>query len=503
MTEAASETAAPIASPDIVRRAVRDGLWNASALAVPGVANLLIVAYLFRSVGPAGFASWATVVAALGLLTILDAGLTATTARHAARALAGDREGLRLVRAAYTAYAGLALIVLAVGSLAAPAIPAILGTSGDAARTAILVCVVLAADLAVVTGSAGWLGTLRGARRFDLVFAANALQVAVAFPATLLLVPTLGLAGAAVAQLGGRLVGRVVAGLAVARVVPGLALRPGSVAGSDARTLGLFALPVLAIAVSTQLGVGIDPIIVAIAAGPAAVGLFAAGAALVRYAGFLLFPIVSVLLPSFAALGYSRPTEVAGVVLRCVRMAATIGAIAFGSLAVSATPILDLWIGRADDLSRDVLVLYALAHIAWVPSQVLIVALIAAGRHAPAGLALLADAVLNVVLSVMLVVIVGPIGVALSTLLMLLAVHGVAIPAIASTRLGLEPAALARSLGLGAATGFGVVALIALVPADGLAGLAIRGGIALVATVSVVAFDQRASRRAGLIAPGT
>ena len=48
MTEAASETAAPIASPDIVRRAVRDGLWNASALAVPGVANLLIVAYLFR-----------------------------------------------------------------------------------------------------------------------------------------------------------------------------------------------------------------------------------------------------------------------------------------------------------------------------------------------------------------------------------------------------------------------------------------------------------------------
>jgi len=100
-------------------------------------------------------------------------------------------------------------------------------------------------------------------------------------------------------------------------------------------------------------------------------------------------------------------------------------------------------------------------------------------------------------------VIVGPIGVALSTLLMLLAVHGVAIPAIASTRLGLEPAALARSLGLGAATGFGVVALIALVPADGLDGLAIRGGIALVATVSVVAFDQRASTRAGLIAPGT
>jgi hypothetical protein len=86
-------------------------------------------------------------------------------------------------------------------------------------------------------------------------------------------------------------------------------------------------------------------------------------------------------------------------------------------------------------------------------------------------------------------------------MLMLLAVHGVAIPAIASTRLGLEPAALARSLGLGAATGFGVVAFIALVPANGLAGLAIRGGVAVVAIVCVVAFDQRAGTRAAPVAP--
>jgi hypothetical protein len=85
---------------------------------------------------------------------------------------------------------------------------------------------------------------------------------------------------------------------------------------------------------------------------------------------------------------------------------------------------------------------------------------------------------------------------------MLVAVHGVAIPAIASSRLGLEPAALARSLGFGAATGFGVVALIGLIPANGIAGLVVRGGIGVLAIVAIVAADQRASARAGLVAPG-
>ncbi len=169
-----------------------------------------------------------------------------------------------------------------------------------------------------------------------LICVANVIQVAIAVPATIALVPAYGLPGAAVAQLGGRFTGRLFAALALARSVPTIAIQPGAVARADARTLGLFALPVLAIGISTQLGVGVDPIIVAVAAGPAAVGLYAAGSSLVRYGAFLLFPIVAVLLPSFSELGYSRPAEVAGVVLRCVRMAAAIGVIAFGSVAVRA-----------------------------------------------------------------------------------------------------------------------------------------------------------------------
>jgi O-antigen/teichoic acid export membrane protein len=491
------------APPDIVRRAVADGLWNAAALAVPGVANVLIVAYLFRSVGPAGFAPWATVVAVLGLLTILDAGLSATTARNAARALAGDLDGLRLVRAAYAAYAVLAVAVLVLGLVASRITPLILGSTGDAESSAILVGVVLSLDLAFVVGTAGWLGTLRGARRFDLICLANAVQVAVALPATFLLVPWLGLPGAAMAQLGGRLAGRVVAALALRRTVPTIALRPDAVTSSDARVLGLFALPVLAIGISTQLGVGIDPVIVALAAGPAAVGLFAAGSGLVRYAAFLLFPVLAVLLPSFAELGYSRPKDVAGVVIRCVRVAAAIGVIAFGSLAVSARPVLEAWIGSADSLSVGVLVLYAMAHAAWAPSQVLILALIAAGRHGPVGLVLLVDSVLNLIVSVVLVLTVGPIGVAVSTLVALWAVHLGVMPLVAARRMAIPLGPLTRALAVGAASGLAAVALVGLVPADGLGGLLARAAIAIGAIAAVLVVDHRVSRTSVVASPSS
>ena len=375
------------------------------------------------------------------------------------------------VRTAYAAYAVLGLLVFAVGSLASPLIPAILGLEGDAARTSIVICVVLSIDLAVVTATGGWVGTLRGGRRFDLICAASVVHVAVSVPATILLVPSLGLPGAALAQLGGRLAGRLVAAIALVRTFPTITPRPGRVTRSDARILGLFALPVLAAGISTQLGIGADPIIVGLAAGPAAVGLYAAGSSIVRYAAFLLLPVVAVLLPSFAELGYTRPAEIAPTVLRCTRIAAAIGVIAFGSMAVSATPLLLAWIGEADNLSVNVLVLYALAHVAWVPSQVLVMALVAAGRHGPVGVALLIDAIINVVVSIALVVLIGPIGAAISSFVMLTAVHGVVIPLIASRRLPMPKPALALSLGKGGLSGLLVVMLVATVPAEGLAGL--------------------------------
>lgn len=476
---------------DVVRGALRDGIWNAAALALPGIANLMILAILIRSLGPAAFAPWPTAAGLLALLTILDAGLSATTARSTARAIAGDEDARALVQASYVAYAWLAVIVVIVGAAAALLVPVVLGIEEGAATSAMGLGVVLALDLAVVIGTSGWFGSLRGARRFDLLVLANAAQVLIAVPLTVALVPEIGLVGAGVGQLAGRLLGRAVAAFGVRRVLDWVRLVPGGVDRVAWRELGLFALPVLAISVSTQLGIGVDPVVVAITGGgAAAVGLFAAGGALARYAAFLLFPVLGVLLPSFSEVTYARPDAAAGILLRCVRLAALIGTLVFGTLALAAPMALEAWIGRSDELSVQVLVLYAVAHAAWTPSQVMILMLIAAGRHRLLGAALLAASVLNLVASVVLALALGPIGVAVSTLIFLVGAHGLVTPAIVAQRLAIPLPMLAAAMATGFAIGATVVGTAALIPLEGRAGLVARVAVAALAAVAAVSVDQ-------------
>ena len=496
------EPTAPIDTdrpPDVVRRAFGDAVWNAAALALPGVANVIILAYLLRTFGPAGFAPWATALALLGLLTVLDAGLGATTARNAARAIAGDPEATALVRAAYVAYAGLAVLVLLLGVAMSPLIARVLDLDGVAASDATVVAVILAVDLAIVVGSTGWLGTLRGARRFDLTFLASAAQVAVGVPATLVLVPQFGLAGAAVAQVLGRAFGRSIAAVAVHRAVPQFPVLVASAPAGSLRRVGIFALPILAMGIAIQLGIGVDPIIVGATAGATAVGLYAAGSGLVRYVGQLLLPVIGVLLPSFTEIAFSQPDSIQPLLLRCVRLAAGFGTIVFGTLAVSATAVMQLWIGRVDELSVQTLILYSIAFACWTPSQVLILMLIASGRHGFLGLALLVDALLNIALSIWLAVLIGPVGVALSSLVTLAAVHLVVIPAVAVDRLKLSAQGLVQALVVGGGLGAVVVVAITLIPADNLTGLLICGLVAVVACAALLYVDQaREAERSAL-----
>ncbi|HET8777545.1 MAG TPA: oligosaccharide flippase family protein [Candidatus Limnocylindria bacterium] len=483
------------ARPDIVRGALRDGAWNVAALGLPGVANIIIVAILIRTLGPEGFAPWAAAIGLLGVLTILDGGLSTTIARDVARARAGDLAALDLVRAAMGAYAIIGALVLGGGIGLSLALPSLLGVSGAGATSVVTLAAILAGDFAVVVATGGWLGALRGARRFDLVFAANATQVAVAVPMTLVLVPGLGLVGAASAQVAGRLLGRAVAAIALRRVLPSVPIVVVGLSGRAFRRVGAFTIPVLAITVSTHLGVGIDPVIVAASSGAVAVGLYAAGAGLVRYLAFLLFPVLGVLLPAFSGLAVESAHAAPATLIRCVRLGALVGGLAFGTLAVGASDALTVWIGRSDQLSVEVLVLYAVAHALWTPSQVMILMLIARGQHGLVGTLLLSNAVLNALVSIALAYVIGPVGVAVGTLVFLAIVHVAVIPALVVRRIGISAAQLVTAL----ATGFGpagaIVIAAGLIPVDGMLGLLVRGGVALGAAAVGLAVDQLAAGR--------
>lgn len=481
-------------SIDPLHGAARHGAWHLAALVVPGLYALLLIAYLLRALGPEAYGIWAAATALVGYLMLLDAGLSATTARAAARAVAGDEGAIEQVRTAYGAYALLGGLAVLIGTAVGTLIPVLLRLEGAIARDAWTVAAFLALDLGIVIATAGWMGTLRGTRRFREMLLVNTVQVGVAGLFLLMLLPPLGLVGAAAAQPIGRLVGRSLAALILLRQVSWFRARPYWPGWANIRTVTAFSLPIMAMQVATQLGVGTDVVIVGAAAGPAAAGLYAAGAQLSRYVGYFLFPALGVLLPSFAAAFVRRPEVVPELVRRAVLVAGLIGGTVYGSIALQAQELLHIWSGQSAAMSVQVLVLYAMAWTIVTPTHVMLLMVIASGRHRIIGAIVLAEALVNLALSIVLVSIVGPVGAAVSSFLVILADDLLVLPVVSARALqtGAWPI-MQRSLA-GAAVGIGIAAGVNLLPAEGVEGLLLRAALALVALALTIALVVPGSR---------
>ena len=480
---------------DPLQGVARHGAWHMAAIVVPGVYTVLLIAYLLRTLGPEAYGIWAAATALVGYLTLLDAGLSTTTARAAARAAAGEEEAIDQVRTAYGAYALLACVAVLIGLLLGTLIPLILRLEGDIAREAWLVAAFLALDLGIVIATAGWMGTLRGTRRFREMLLVNSAQVAVAVLLLLVLLPPLGLVGAAAAQPVGRIVGRSLAALILARQVSWFRARPRWPGWANLRTVTAFSLPILAMQTATQLGVGTDVIIVGAAAGPTAAGLYAAGAQLSRYVGYFLFPVLGVLLPSFSTAFLQRPEAAPELVRRAVLLTGLIGGTVYGVMAFQAEPLLQLWSDQSSALSVQVLILYALAWTIVTPTHVMMLMVIASGRHRIIGAIVLAEALVNLVLSIVLVSMMGPVGAAISSFLVILADDLFLLPVVSARALRTRTRPILQgSLG-GALGGIAIAAAVTLLPVSGVEGLLLRGLVAaavLAVAIAVVVPGSRA-----------
>jgi O-antigen/teichoic acid export membrane protein len=463
---------------DPLVRAAGHGMWAMAALLVPGLYSLFLIAYLLRVLGPEGYAPWATTVALLGWLLLLDAGLSATTTREAARAVSGEGTAADRVMTANVAYGLLGAGGMVLGVVLCLLTPVILGLTGVNAIDAWLVGVFLSLDTALVIGTSGWTGTARGARRFDLLLLSNVVQVAVAIAVLVALLPLLGLVGAAIAQPVGRAFGRGTLALVLHRLLPWFVTRPSWPGLSRLLALGAFSLPILAIQAANQLGIGADVIVVGAFSGATAAGLYAAGSQFVRYVAMFVMPAIGVVLPAFSAAAYNRVEATPGILVRTLACVGLIAGTVFGGMALEAEQALNLWIGAADPLAVAVMRLYALTFAAIVPAYVMILMLIARDQHRVVGLVVLVEAVLNLVLSLLLIRLIGPIGVALSTLAVVAVDDILVIPVITARALGMHlGTVLVPALG-GLAAGAGIVLVTQLVPLPGPEGSMIRGALA-------------------------
>ncbi|MDQ3879538.1 MAG: hypothetical protein M3295_00410, partial [Chloroflexota bacterium] len=429
--------------PDPLGGLFRHGVAQTGALLLPGLYTVVLVSYLLHSLGPDAYAPWALAAAIVGWLALLDAGLSMTTTRDAARAVAGDADATRRVLAANGAYGYLGMVAAASGAVIALVIPLILRLSGAPALDAWLVGALLTLDLGIVLATAGWAGTVRGMRRFDLSLLAAAVQVLVAGVAVVVLVPRFGLVGAAAAQPLGRLVARLLLGALLRRNLPWFRARPVWPGWQELRIIGAFSLPIMAWHVGREIGIGTDVVVVGATAGARDVGLFAAGSQLVRYVGLFLFPTIAVVLPSFAAAGFSRSDVLPTLLQRGVLLAGVVGGAVYVGMALQATAVVQLWSGQASELSVRVFVLYAVTWAVLTPPYVMALMLIAQGRHRLFGAVVFGESLVNVALSIALSIILGPIGVAIATFAVMTADWLFVIPLLTARTLRLDLAGVA------------------------------------------------------------
>lgn len=480
---------------DPLAKARSQGLWTLLATFVPGAYGLAVASYLLHTLPPDLYALWATSLALVGWLTLLDAGLASTVVRDAARSLAGDEPARQRVQAANSVYQGLAVVALAAGGIAALVIPGLIGASGSSAQIGAVVAGLLVADFAVVLATAAWTGLLRGAGRFDLLVVVNVVQVAVAIPLFIVLMPAFGIIGAAAAQLTGRIAARVVLAYLVKRQVGWFHVMPRRTTRGDFMRLMSFTLPIFGMQVATQLGMGTDVFIVGAVWGPAAVGMYAAGSQLIRYVGQFLFPAVNVVLPAFSSADYLDARRSPQLLNRTLVPVTAIGVAVFLGIAANAEAVMELWAGDATALGMGVLVANAIVFTLIAPAHLVTLMLIARGQHAVIGAVVFVESLVNLGLSIVLVNVLGPIGPAISTLLVVGTDDLVIIPLLASRRLPIPAAAIWSRMLAGYLLGAAIVAASLLVPVGDRFGLIVRIGVEAVLLSGVVWYALRPTHR--------
>jgi len=202
-----------------------------------------------------------------------------------------------------------------------------------------------------------------------------------------------------------------------------------------------------------------------------------------------------------AGVYFSGTEGVPDLVRRAVLLAGLIGGTVYGLMALQAETLIRIWSDGTAAVSVQVLILYALAWTIVTPTHVMMLMVIASGRHRVIGAIVLTEALVNLVLSIVLVSIMGPLGAAVSSFVVILLDDLLILPVVAARALQTRTRPiLLRSLG-GALTGIGIAAAVNLVPLTGVEGLILRGGLALAALALAVAVLVPGSR--ALIAGGS
>jgi O-antigen/teichoic acid export membrane protein len=410
---------ASLATSALPARFGRNVFMNYAAQGLTALSALVLTPVLLHHLGKTTYGLWVVAGGAVAYLELFELGFGgATTKLIAEDASIRPEQAVRTLNTTFFVLVPLGVVALIAGVGLAFGLPHIVHVATDLRTSFVVVVAVLAVALAVSIPGDTFGGALVGHQRYDLLAASNASM-------------TLVTAGACVAVvvLGGGIVLLAVTSTAisilfqlvrlamVSRIMPGTRISPRLVDPTQRRHAlhlsGWFLLQAVLAAIYTTG----DVMIVGIVLGLRDAAIYAVGSKLAAAAISGLDSMAQVFFPYASAAARNRePGALAEIAIDGTRASLAAGLMISLVFIVLASPGIRAWVGPGYATSAQVLVVLAAATALASPVRALSNILNGTGKLPLVCAIRSVEVTVNLVLSITLALVMGPVGVAVGTL---------------------------------------------------------------------------------------
>ena len=400
------------------RRNVVSTYVTTGVLAIVGLVTTPILA---RELGREGYGIWVLVGSFALYLELLEFGFGKATPKFVAEYGArGDARGLRAtIATSFWILALLGAVAVVVGAVVAVLFPSLFGISPELAGPAQILIVLILFDLAISIPSDTFGGVLMGLQRFYLVnvtLVVVALAQAIAW--TIVLLNGGGLVELGIVTVALSLGGQLARYLLARRQVPDASISPRLVDRGLARRFTGISVWFFVLDMSKVALIRLDTVVVGLAVGVGAAGVYAVGQRLTLALEQLIEPLTKTFFPHSSALAAGDDHEgLRRSLVIGTRLSLAIAVPVALALAFLAGPLLDLWLGSGFEEAAIVVVLLATSVTISALTRTGLLMLQGVGHVRVPALIMAGEALLNLTLSIVLAQTMGLAGVALGSLI--------------------------------------------------------------------------------------
>lgn len=401
------------------KRAFLGVLTSHASAVVMALAGFILVPIVLRYVGREEYGLWATIGQVLVYLALLDLGVGSAVVRRAAqlRENGGPEVVSRMVSTAMALYAVLGAVVLVSGVATTMLLPPLAVIPTERSAVAVTMLTVMIAYTAISFPIRVATSTLVGYQRMATVNVINlAGSLLTIVFSVLLLRFGVGVLALPVGSAAAGMLAAITALIVLRSVIPQLRISWRYVSAIEARELFSWSWQLFLNNIAVVIIYQTDNLVIAGGAGLAAVTIYTLTSRLPLYALHLIFAIIDSCLPAAVELCEQDNRERLRVVYQRVLQITSAAAFGVATLAwILNDSFLKLWVGEQNNGGSILTVLFGLILITRVLNHAASMVIIGTGKLRGVVYMSLAEAALNLVLSLLFVKTYGIVGVAVGT----------------------------------------------------------------------------------------